>query len=384
MNHSFDQTTVTAPHRRQTVEDVEAEIRKARIVIVDDEPMNVSLLESVLTGDGYLNTLGVTDPRRVAGLYGDEPIDLLLLDIRMPYLDGYQVMEGMAERIAIDDMIVMVLTAQADVRTRLKALDRGARDFVTKPFHPGEVLSRIRNMLETQVLHRWYRRRNEFLEAEVGSRTRELEATRLEVIHRLGRAAEYRDNETGLHVIRMSQCCQQLALAAGLGEGHGEAILHASPMHDVGKIGIPDKVLLKPGALTSEEWTLMMTHATIGGDLLAGHDSEILKMASMIALTHHEKWDGTGYPAGLKAEDIPLEGRITAICDVFDALTSERPYKKPWPVAAAVAFLESNEGSHFDAALVACFKDILPAVEAISARYADPPPADLSRLVASP
>ncbi|CCQ74907.1 HD domain-containing phosphohydrolase [Magnetospira sp. QH-2] len=352
------------------------DLTTARILIVDDNPVNVALLEEILEDEGYSNIQTSTDSPVGLNMFEQERHDLVLLDIRMPDLDGHEFMASMRELLGGDYLPVIVLTAQIDVETKHRALEAGARDFLTKPFDRVEVLHRIRNMLEVRLLYKERQRQNEHLEDMVRQRTRELEATRLEIIRRLGRAGEYRDNETGMHVIRMSKSCQVLALAAGLGEETAEMILQASPMHDVGKIGIPDNILLKPGKLEGEEWEIMKTHAEIGGSILGEHDSPIMSLASSIALCHHEKWDGTGYPNGLKGEEIPIEGRIAAVADVFDALTSERPYKKGWSVADALNFINEQSGKQFDPKLVVLFNENLDAILEIREQYADPGQSD--------
>lgn len=347
-------------------------VRSAKILIVDDKPANVILLERVLEQAGYADVRSTLDSREVQGLYAEHDFDLILLDIRMPHLDGFEVMEQLTETRHHDDYVpILVLTAQLDLETRLKALGLGARDFVTKPFDFTEVLTRIHNMLEVRILYNMRRREAEILEERVRERTRELQQSRLEIIRYLGRAGEYRDNETGEHVIRMSKSCQRLILAAGADEGMGEKLLHASPMHDVGKIGIPDRVLLKPGKLNDEEWLIMKTHTVIGHNILIDHPSELMRMARTIALTHHEQWNGSGYPQGLKGEEIPLEGRVAAVCDVFDALTSERPYKKAWPVEEAISFINEKSGSHFDPDLVRAFNTVVDEILAIRAMHGD-------------
>lgn len=324
-------------------------------MVVDDNMTNVVLLKKLLEAEGYQSVEGVTDSREVSGLYQADPYDLILLDIRMPHLDGYQVMEQLKTIANGDFPPIMVLTAQTDMDTKIKALDHGAQDFLHKPFDRVEALTRIRNMIEVRLLHKQVRRQNEELEQKVLERTQELEATRLEVVRRLGRAAEYKDNETGMHVVRMSKIAQLLAQAMGMSEDDTKLLLHASPMHDIGKIGIPDNVLLKPGKLDPDEWEVMKTHAQIGAEILGDHESPLMQMARLVAMTHHEKWDGSGYPKGLKGEEIPLVGRITAVADVFDALTSERPYKKGWPIEEAVQFIKDQAGSHFDPAVVEQF-----------------------------
>lgn len=347
----------------------------AGILIVDDEPVNVRLLEQMLALDGYRNVLGITDPRETLTRVAEQGTDLLLLDLNMPHLDGFQVLQQL--RALAMPPAVLVLTAQSDTPVKLRALRSGARDFLTKPIDMAELLARVRNLLEVQRYQVYLRRQNAVLEEKVRERTRELHDTRLEIIHRLGRAAEYRDNETGLHIIRMSRYSQLLGQLTGMDESETELLLHASPMHDIGKIGIPDRILLKPGKLDAEEWAIMQTHARIGADLLDGHPAPLLQMARDIALTHHEKWDGSGYPDGRQGEAIPLVGRIVAVADVFDALTSARPYKPAWPLDRALAYLSEQRGRHFDPRLVDLFLGNLDAFLAIRARYAEPDSAEV-------
>jgi putative two-component system response regulator len=320
---------------------------------------------------GFSAIFSTTRPQEVKSLYFDNEIDLIVLDIRMPDMDGFDVMAGLQAEIENDYLPVLVVTAELTSQTRERALSSGAKDFITKPFDQAEVLQRIHNMLEVRLLHKQVRLQNETLEQQVQQRTRQLEQSRLEIIRRLGRAAEYKDNETGNHILRMSHFAQMLARAAGLSEEQADNILLAAPMHDIGKIGIPDSILLKPGKLDADEWEIMKSHVTIGADLLAGTDIPLLTMARNIALTHHEKWDGSGYPYGLAGEAIPIEGRICAICDVFDALTSERPYKKAWPVEEAIALLHQQKGRHFDPALVDLFDTIMDEVLAYRAAHLD-------------
>ena len=345
------------------------ETKNARILIVDDQEMNVKLLEKILQRAGYANVLSTTDSRMVENLYLTHHLDLILLDIRMPQMDGFAVLDRLREIESDSYIPVLVLTAQNDKETRIRALEKGAKDFLTKPFDQHEVLLRINNMLEVRLLHNQQRDLNRILDQRVLERTRELNETRLEIIRRLGRAAEFRDNETGYHIIRMSKYSQLIGLGYGLNEAEGELLLNASPMHDIGKIGIPDQILLKPGKLDAREWEVMKTHSAIGADILSGHDSELMLMAREIALNHHEKWDGTGYPHNLSGEDIPLSARIVALSDVFDALTSERPYKKAWSVADAVAEITRSRGRHFDPALVDVFHDVLPQILQVKDQY---------------
>jgi len=341
---------------------LQPQIKSARVLIVDDNLTNVLLLQRLLEAEGYTNVEGVTDPREVMPLYEAQPYDLVLLDIRMPHLDGYQVMGQLRDLSDGDYLPVMVLTAQTDQETKIKALNVGAMDFLHKPFDRVEALTRIRNMIEARLLHNQVRDQNALLEERVRERTFELEETRMEVVRRLAIAAEYKDNETGLHVLRMSKVARLLGRAMGMSDEDAELLLHAAPMHDIGKIGIADAILLKPGKLTDDERTIMQEHARIGAEILGEHEWPLMHMARLVALTHHEKWDGTGYPKGLKGEDIPLVGRVCAVADVFDALTSDRPYKEGWPIEEAVNFIKEQSGRHFDPNLVEKFLECLPEI----------------------
>ena len=347
-----------------------SDLRSAAILIVDDEPANVKLLQQMLEMEGYVNARSTTDPREAMGLVQAQATDLVLLDLNMPDLDGYAVMEQL--KALAHPPTILVLTAQISMEHRLRALQSGARDYLSKPFDMAELLARVRNLLEVHRYHTCLRQENAVLEARVQERTRELHDSRLEIIRRLGRAAEFRDNETGLHIIRMSKISRILGLKAGMGEAEADLLLNASPMHDIGKIGIPDRILLKPGELDPDEWEVMKTHARIGADLLDGHPAPVLRMARDIALTHHEKWDGSGYPHGLKGQAIPLVGRIVALADVFDALTSERPYKPAWPLEKALDYIREQLGGHFDPHLADHFLASLDDILAVHERYAEP------------
>jgi putative two-component system response regulator len=347
------------------------EFRKASVVVVDDNPANVALLSKILKSEGYENVAVFTDPRLVRPHYEKNRVDIILLDIRMPYMDGFEVMAEL-NAVALDDYLpVLVLTAQTDIETRHRALESGAKDFLNKPFEQAEALNRIYNILDVRLMHNNIRDQNFELEKMVQARTREIEETRLDVIRRLGRAAEYRDNETGFHVIRMSKYCERLALATGLSEEDATILLNASPMHDVGKIGIPDSILLKPGKLDAEEWEIMKSHSTIGGEILSGSDTRLMEVARIVALAHHENWDGSGYPAGLSGEDIPLPGRIASICDVFDALLSDRPYKKAWPYETAIEFMRKESGTKYDPELLELFFAISDEILEIRDQWSD-------------
>lgn len=347
-------------------------IDQARIFCIDDEPVNLKLLSRMLGSEGYRDLTLIEDPRQVLTQYRTARPDLILLDINMPWLDGYQVM---AQLRALGDPLlppIVILTAQNDREFLIKALAEGARDFITKPFDRVELLMRVQNLLYAQLAHQFLHDQKTVLEDMVHARTEALNRTRLQVVQRLGRAAEYRDNETGLHIIRMSQFSTLLAKELGWSAADCELMLHASPMHDIGKIGIADAILLKPGKLTPAEWEIMKSHSAIGADILHESDSDLLGMARMIALHHHEKWDGSGYPHGLVGEAIPLPARIVAVTDVFDALTSKRPYKNPWSIDEAVRWMQDGTGSHFDPVVLAAFLNILPAILAIRERYQEP------------
>ena len=344
----------------------------ARILIVDDERANLKLLEKMLKTEGYENLALVDDPREVINEYNKEAPALILLDINMPHLDGYQVMEQL--KAQNDPLLapIIILTAQHGKEYLLKSLDSGARDFVTKPFDRNELLMRVRNLLDAHMAHCMLHDQNAVLEDMVQQRTAELTVTRLQIVQRLGMAAEYRDEETGNHILRMSNISALIAQHIGWDKQQCELMLLASPMHDIGKIGIPDNILLKPGKFEPAEWEIMKTHATIGAKLLGGDVSELMQMAREIALSHHEKWDGSGYPNGLAGEDIPMSGRIAAIADVYDALTSTRPYKKAWPFDDAIDFIKENSGKHFDPKVVDVFLSLLPQIKEISELYAEP------------
>jgi cyclic di-GMP phosphodiesterase len=334
----------------------ERDILSAKILVVDDNPVNVELLSRILEFAGFTNFRGEVDPRKVLAVYTEFRPDLVLLDLMMPYIDGFEILEKLPELEPDSYVSVLVLTALSDRETRLRALANGAKDFITKPFDDTETINRIRNLLEIRLSHNALRDQNVVLEQKVRERTRALHETRLEIIRRLGMAAEYKDMQTGAHIVRMSRMAERLACAAGLDEERCQLIFNASPMHDVGKIGVPDSILQKPGPLDDDEWVVMKTHTTMGYELLSGNDSDLLATARVIAVSHHERWDGTGYPEGLAGDWIPAEGRICAICDVFDALISRRPYKPPWSIEAAFEHIVRGAGKQFDPDLVALFE----------------------------
>ena len=320
------------------------------ILLVDDEASNLQLLRQIL--QDHYRLLFAKDGPRALELARQETPALVLLDVMMPGMSGYEVCAALKADPLTEAIPIIFVTALTDTADELEGFAAGAVDYITKPVSPPIVRARVRTQLSLV-------------------RMDELRASRLAIVQRLGLAAEYKDNETGMHVIRMSHFSRLLGVAAGLSEQAADDLLHAAPMHDVGKIGIPDRILQKPGPLDADEWAVMQTHATIGADIIGVHASGMLALAHNIALTHHEKWDGSGYPRGLAGAAIPLEGRIVAIADVFDALTSVRPYKTAWTVEAAVAYLEEQKGRHFDAALVDLFIAELPAMRAVMARWAE-------------
>lgn len=318
------------------------------LLLVDDEPANLQVLRNILS-DHY-RLLFARDGERALELGRQERPDLILLDVMMPGLSGYDVCEALKQHDSTAGIPVIFVTALAAAEDEARGFDLGAVDYITKPVSAPIVRARVRNHLSLV-------------------RVDELVQTRLAVVQRLGRAAEYKDNETGLHVIRMSHFSRLIALEAGMGDAWADTLLNAAPMHDVGKIGIPDAILQKPGKLDAAEWAVMQSHAEIGAEIIGTDGSELLNMAREVALSHHEKWDGSGYPRGLQGEAIPIAARIVALADVFDALTSERPYKKAWSVDDAIALIRDQSGHHFDPRLVDAFLRCLPAILEVRERW---------------
>ena len=362
-------------HNKKFIDD----IKQANILVVDHQKLNIAMVKKILQRGGYDGIKSTQDPFSVVSFCEEEDIDLIILDIKMPNLDGFGIISSLQEELGEGRIPpVLVVTDVTEQEFRREALTFGARDYIVRPFDIREFLARVHNMLEVWQAQQMVKFQKELLEEKVLERTRELreahdqlQESQLDVVWRLGRAAEYRDNETGLHIIRMSQIAAVLGRAYGMAEEVADLLQVASPMHDIGKLGIPDRVMLKPGKLDEEEWKVMQTHAQIGADILAGGSSELMKMAHKIALTHHEKWDGSGYPNGLKGEDIPLEGRICAVADVFDALTSERPYKKAWSIDETMNFIQSESGKHFEPRLVELLVEKLPKILEIKAKYTE-------------
>jgi putative two-component system response regulator len=327
----------------------------ARILIVDDQPSNVLLLEGILQEEDYSDFRGITDSRQALPVFIEYEPDLILLDLQMPYADGFEVMKQLRAHLPPGAFLpILVLTADITSEAKRQALAQGATDFLTKPFDQTEVVLRIRNLLQTRALHLQLQNQNQSLEQKVRERTAELEETQVEILERLALAAEYRDDDTGEHTKRVGQISAQIAQALGLPEREVELIRRAAPLHDVGKIAIPDSILLKPGKLMPQEFELMKTHTTLGAKMLSGGRFPLLQWAEEIALTHHERWDGTGY-IGQHGESIPMTGRIVTVADVFDALTNERPYKKAWPYDEAIEEIQRQSGRQFDPLVVEAF-----------------------------
>jgi len=321
-----------------------------KLLLVDDEPANLRVLNQTLNKDYELSFAksGVEALKLVDIV---KP-DLILLDVMMPEMTGFEVCTTLKSDKLTKNIPVIFVTALNDSTDEAKGFEVGAVDFISKPISPAVVKARVATHLS-------------LVNAE------ELRRTRLQVIQRLGRASEYKDNETGMHVMRMSHYSKIIALAYGFSEADADDLLHAAPMHDIGKIGIADSIMLKPGKLTEEEFEKMKQHPEIGAEILGESDSDLIDLAKIVSLTHHEKWDGSGYPKGLKGEEIPIHGRIVALADVFDALTSKRPYKEAWPVEKALDFVSSQKGKHFDPQLADLFEQNLEEILSIKNRWLD-------------
>jgi putative two-component system response regulator len=328
----------------------------ARILVIDDEPTNVELMTRILRRAGYAQVHGLTSPEQAEAAFLELQPDLVLVDLHMPGRDGLQVLQALTALSPRSSYLPMVmLTGDTHPEPRQRALAGGAHDFLTKPFDLGEVVLRIRNLLEVRALHRRLESQNRELEERVRERTAELEASQLELLQRLAAAGEYRDDDTGQHTYRVANVAIILARTAGQGAEDVDLIGRAAPLHDLGKIGIPDAVLLKPGRLTAEELEVMRGHAVIGARMLEGGRSAGIRLAETIARSHHERWDGTGYPQGLSNEAIPLPARIVALADVFDALTHARPYRPAWSVGDTLAEISRLRGTQFDPELTELF-----------------------------
>ena len=331
-------------------------IQNARFLVIDDELANLRLLERTLEKWGYINVWSTTDPTEAATLFSEHQPDLVMLDLNMSDLDGFQVIEQLKPLTPPGAYLpILILTSDTNLTTKRRALAAGAKDLLLKPFDQNELLLRIYNLLETRYLHLQLQDQNRLLEERVRERTYELEESQIEVLQRLARAAEFRDDDTGQHTQRIGAIAALIAEELGLARSQVEAMRRAAPLHDVGKIAISDAILLKPGKLSDEEFEIMKMHTITGAELLAGGRSELVTMAASIALSHHERWDGSGYPGALAGEAIPLPGRIVALVDVFDALTHDRPYKAAWPLDKTMAEIQKQSGQQFDPRVVDAF-----------------------------
>ncbi|MGH7650909.1 MAG: HD domain-containing phosphohydrolase [Gemmatimonadaceae bacterium] len=321
----------------------------ARILIVDDQEQNIRLLARILERAGYDHIASTTNPEDVPTIQAQFKPDLVLLDLHMRGKDGFEVLsELLAPERGGQDLAVIMLTADHGTETKRRALALGAKDFVGKPFDSAEVLLRIRNLLETKFLHQTLKSQNSELEQRVAERTRELEQSQLEVLERLAAAVEFRDDDTGEHTKRVGTVSAMLAEAIGLPPATVHLIGRGAPLHDIGKVGIPDNILLKAGPLTGEEFEIMKAHTVIGARMLSNGRSELVRMSQRIALSHHEWWDGSGYPHRTSGQRIPLEARIVAVADFLDALTHDRPYRLAWTIEETLAEIKRGSGSHFD------------------------------------
>ncbi|PCK09333.1 MAG: two-component system response regulator [Alteromonadaceae bacterium] len=335
---------------------------KKTVLVVDDSPENIDILNAALRPT-YRVKAALNGEKAIRMANKHPQPDIVLLDIMMPGgMSGFDVCKVLKSSPITRKIPIIFISAKTTAEDEQKGLELGAADYISKPISPPIVKTRVRTQLALCD-------QNRELEQKVELRTKELTETQLEIIRRLGRAAEFKDNETGLHVIRMSHYARLIAEALSPDKQWSDLVFHASPMHDIGKIGIPDRILLKPAKLDENEWKIMKQHPEIGADIIGEHCSKILQMSKEIALTHHEKWDGSGYPNQLQGEDIPLTGRVVAIADVFDALTSQRPYKKAWPVEDAIQYIEENSGKHFDPSLVPLFREAMPEILDIKEMY---------------
>jgi len=338
------------------------------ILVVDDEERNLRVMEAILAPLGHRTLLASNGDEAIAVAEKDA-VDLVLLDVMMPGIDGFEVATRLKQGEITGLIPIVMVTALRDVEHRIKALEAGADDFLSKPVDATEVKARVQSLLKVKAYNDHMLNYQQELEEEVAERTKELalafeklKLASLDTINRLSAAAEYKDEDTGEHIIRMSHYSAVIARQMGLDDPTVELILNASPMHDIGKIGTPDRVLVKPGKLDADEWEIMKQHAAIGASILEGAESDVIQMGERIALSHHEKWDGSGYPQGLQGEAIPIEGRITAIDDVFDALTSRRPYKEPFSLEKSIGIIEEGRGTHFDPEVMDAFFAVMDEI----------------------
>jgi len=351
--------------------------KKEMVLVVDDEERNLRLMEAILLPLGY-DVVIARDGAEALDKARENPVDLILLDVMMPLMDGFEVARRLKADVKTMVIPIVVVTALNDVGDRVKALEAGADDFLSKPVDKTEVRARVKSLLKVKAYNDYMRNYQQALETVVAQRTQALrkalekiKSGSLETIYRLTMAAEYKDEDTGAHLKRMSHYSAAIARAMGLREETVEFILYAAPMHDIGKIGIPDRILLKPGKLTPDEWVIMKQHTTIGAKILENSAAGFIRLGEIIAITHHEKWDGSGYPNGLQGKRIPLVGRIVAIADVFDALTSRRPYKDAFSLEKSYEIIREGRGTHFDPRVVDVFFSLEKELLAIKEKFKD-------------
>lgn len=350
---------------------------KPIILVVDDQPQNIDLLEAYLIPQGYEIVKASNGEEALEKVFSYQ-IDLILLDVMMPGMDGLEVTRRVRQDNTHRLLPIILVTALRETEDRVKGIEAGCDDFISKPVDKMEVLARVSSLLKVKAYNDLMSNYRKELESEVAKRTEELKhalerikSASLDTIYRLSMACEYRDDDTGAHIKRMSRYCAAVARRMGLDESAIETMLYAAPMHDLGKIGIPERILLKPGKLDPAEWEIMKQHTVIGAKILTGSDAEFIKMGEAIAQYHHEKWDGSGYPNGLKGTETPIAGRIAAIADVFDALVSKRPYKEPFSVEKSLAIIMEGRGSHFDPDVVDAFFAIQEEILAIRKQHGD-------------
>jgi putative two-component system response regulator len=350
---------------------------KPAILIVDDEIKNIELQKAYLEPYSY-KILTASNGMEALKIVSKNNIDLILLDVMMPGENGFTVTEHLKSQDKTRDIPVILVTALSDKKDRVKGIEAGCDDFISKPVDSSELLARVRSLLKVKAYNDHMRDYERELETEVAKRTKEVyaamamvEETALETIQRLASAAECRDQYTGSHILRVSRYAEAVARKMELDGGFVKSLLYAASMHDIGKIGIPDKILMKPGKLKDKEWEIMQQHTVIGAKILHGSKQDYMKLAEEIALTHHEKWNGTGYPQGLQGKRIPISGRIVAVADVFDALISERPYKPSLSLRESFTIIKNERGTHFDPAVIDAFTGIKQEILSIVEQYKD-------------
>jgi putative two-component system response regulator len=348
--------------------------KECRLLVVDDDQPNLNLITRILKRAGFRNVQALAQASVVMDAMAAYEPDLVVLDLHLPGVDGVQLLEDINNFAGRTYLPVIVLTGDASMRARDAALAAGAKDFLTKPYEPSEVVLRVRNLIETRLLHVELRRQNSMLQERFAARTAELEAAKIEILDRLARASDFRDEVTHQHTARVGDLAALIAYRLGMPDHEVDQLRVAARLHDIGKIGLSDSILQKPGPLGPSEFRAQERHTLIGANILAGSRFPILRVAEQIALTHHEAWDGTGYPRGLKGEEIPMVGRIVAVADVFDALTHERPYKSAWKMEDAAAEIRAQAGRKFDPAVVAAFATICD--DGLLGELAHGPPKD--------